>query len=77
MEISAGLECSARHDLVAGRQQTLVDPAHGAALWQALKAPESPPPMPLAGPRGGPAVTVPHVEVRALELYETFAMEDA
>lgn len=77
MDVYAGLECIARHDLVAGRQQSLVDPAHVEALWQALKARESPQPMPLAGPRVGPPVTEPPVEVRSLELYEAFAMGDA
>jgi hypothetical protein len=57
LDIYAGLEGIARHDLVAGRQQSIVDPAHFAALWQALKAHESPPQMPLAGPRVGPPVT--------------------
>jgi len=68
LDIDAGLECIARHDLVAGRQQSSVDPAHFEALWQALKAHESPHQMTLAGPRVGPPVTEPHVEVRSLEL---------
>ena len=77
LDIYAGLECIARHDLVAGRQQRIVEPAHFEALWQALKAHESPQPMPLAGPRVGPPVTEPPVDVRSRELYEAFAMGDA
>jgi len=77
LDVYAGIECIARHDLVAGRQQSIVDLAHFAALWQALKTHESPQPMPLAGPRVGPPVTEPQVEVRSLELYEAFAMGDA
>jgi hypothetical protein len=77
LDVYVGLECIARHDLVAGRQQCIVDPARFDALWQALKVHENPQPMPLAGPRVGPPVTAPQVEVRSLELYEAFAMEGA
>jgi hypothetical protein len=77
LDIYAGLECIARHDLVAGPHQRIVDPAHFDALWQALKAHESPHPMTLAGPRVGPPVTEPQVEGRSLELYEAFVMGDA
>jgi hypothetical protein len=77
LDIYAGRECIARHDLVAGPHQSLVDPAHVDALWPALKAHESPHPMPLAGPRVGPPVTEPPVEVRSLEFYEAVVMGEA
>jgi len=37
LDIYAGLECVARHDLASGRHQSIVDPAHFEALWQAFK----------------------------------------
>ena len=37
LEIYAGLDCIARHELVAGRHQTVVDPSHLEPLWQALE----------------------------------------
>jgi len=51
LEVSAGLECVARHDLAAGRHQSLVDPAHFDALWQALREHQDSNQMLLAGPR--------------------------
>lgn len=77
LEVYAALECVARHDLVSGRHQSIVDPAHFEALWQALREPQDSEQILLAGPRLGPDVTEPHVEVRSLELYEAFARGDA
>jgi hypothetical protein len=62
---------------VTGRHQSIVDPAHFDALWQALKERHDPEQILLAGPRLGPEVTEPQVEVRSLELYEAIARGEA
>lgn len=77
LEVYAGLERVARHDLVTGRYQSIVDPAHFDALWQALKERQDPAQILLAGPRLGPDVIEPQVEVRSLELYEAIARGEA
>lgn len=77
MEIYAGLDCIARHNLVAGRHQTVVDPAHLAPLWQALKSRPIDEPRPTVGPRLGPEVEAPQVEVRSLDLYEALVKGEA
>lgn len=79
LEIYAGLDCIARHNLVAGRHQTVVDPAHLAPLWQALKSRPIDEPRPTGGrgPRLGPEVETPQVEVRSLDLYEALVKGEA
>ena len=76
IEVYAALECVARHELAAGRHQSIVDPAHFEALWQALRDRQGPDQVVLAGPRLGPEVTEPQVEVRSLDLYEALAQGD-
>ena len=73
LEVYAGLECVARHDLVAGRHQNIVDPAHFEALWQALRERQDAAHILLSGPRLGPEVSEPQVEVRSLDFYEALA----
>ena len=77
LEIDAGLECVARHDLASGRHQSIVDPAHFEALWQAFKERSDPDQILLAGPRLGREVSEPQVEVRSLQLYEALIKGDA
>jgi len=77
LEVYAGLECVARHDLAAGRHQSIVDPAHFDALWQALREHQDSHQILLAGPRLGPEVIEPQVEVRSLDLYDAFARGEA
>jgi hypothetical protein len=77
LEVYAGLECVARHELATGRHQSIVDPAHFDALWQALRERQNPEQILLAGPRLGPDVTEPDVEVRSLEFYEALIRGDA
>jgi transposase len=77
LEIYAGLDCIARHALVAGRHQSVVDPSHLEPLWQALKSRSADVPRPAVGPRLGPGVSEPHVEVRSLDLYEALAKGEA
>jgi hypothetical protein len=77
LEVYAGLECIARHELASGRHQSIVDPAHFDALWQALKERPDAEQILLAGPRLGPEVTEPEVEVRSLEFYEALLRGEA
>ena len=77
LEIYAGLDCIARHDLVAGRHQSVVDPSHLEPLWQALKGRSVDEPRPVVGPRLGPEVREPQVEVRSLDLYEALTKGEA
>ena len=77
LEIYAGLDCIARHELVAGRHQSVVDPSHLEPLWQALKHRPVEVPRPGMGPRLGPEVCEPQVEVRSLDLYEALAQGEA
>jgi hypothetical protein len=77
VEIYAGLDCIARHDLVAGRHQNGVDPSHLEPLWQALKNRSVDAPRSRVGPRLGPEVSEPRVEVRSLELYEALVKGEA
>ena len=77
LEIYAGLDCIARHNLVAGRHQTVVDPAHLPPLWQALKSRPIDEPRPTVGPRLGAEVEAPQVEVRSLDLYEALVKGEA
>jgi hypothetical protein len=55
----------------------VVDPTHLAPLWRALKSRPSDEPPPAVGPRLGPKVDEPQVEVRSLELYEALAKGEA
>jgi hypothetical protein len=64
-------------ELLSGRHQSIVDPAHFEALWQAFKERSDPDQILLAGPRLGHEVSEPQVEVRSLDLYEAFAQGDA
>jgi hypothetical protein len=73
LEIYAGLDCIARHDRVAGHHQNVVDPSHLEPVWQALKNRSVDEPRPVVGPRLGPEVSEPQVEVRSLDLYEALA----
>jgi hypothetical protein len=77
LEVYAGLDCIARHDLVRGRHQNVVDPCHLEPVWQALKGRSSDEPRPQVGPRLGPEVSEPQVEVRSLDLYEALAQGEA
>jgi transposase len=76
LEIYAGLDCIARHDLVSGRHQSVVDPTHFESLWRALKHRQGVASPPAAGPRLGPQVGEPQVEVRSLDLYEALVKGD-
>jgi hypothetical protein len=67
----------ARHDLGSGQHQSIVDPAHFDTLGQALKERQNPEHILLAGPRLGPEVTEPDVEVRSLEFYEALIRGEA
>lgn len=77
LEVYAGLECVARHELASGQHQSIVNPAHFDALWQALKERQNPEHILLAGPRLGPEVTEPEVEVRSLEFYDALMRGEA
>ena len=77
LEIYVGLDCIARHVLVTGRHQNVVDPSHLEPLWQALKGRSVDEPRPTVGPRLGPEVSEPQVEVRSLDLYEALAKGEA
>lgn len=77
LEVYAGLECIARHELVRGRHQTVVEPAHFEALWQALADRGRHDRLRLPGPRLGAPGSEPQVEVRSLALYEALAQEEA
>jgi transposase len=77
LELYAGLDCIARHDLVAGRHQSVADPTHVAPLWRALKSRSVDEPRPPVGPRLGPEVSEPQVEVRSLDLYEALTQGEA
>ena len=70
LEIYAGLDCIARHHLASGRHQSVVDPAHFASLWQALKTRNLDASHASMGPRVGARVDEPQVEVRSLDLYD-------
>jgi transposase len=73
LEVYAGLSCIARHSLVSGRYQTVVEPDHFEALWQALGQPDPDDRLIMPGPRIGPQVIEPEVEVRSLDFYEALA----
>jgi hypothetical protein len=77
LEIDAGLDCIARHDLVTGHHQNVVDPSHLEPLWPALKGRSVDEPRPMVGPRLGPDVSEPQVEVRSLDLYEAWVKGEA
>ena len=77
LEIYAGLDCIARHDLVTGHHQNVVDPSHLEPLWQALKGRSVDELRPMVGPRLGPDVSEPQVEVRSLDLYEALVKGEA
>ena len=73
LEVYAGLSCIARHRLVQGRHQTVVEPAHFEALWKALGQPDQNDRLIVPGPRIGQKITEPQVEVRALAVYQALA----
>jgi transposase len=70
LEVYAGLECIARHERVTSRHQTVVDPSHFEALWQALKQDIPSKTLLVPGPRIGHTMEEPCVEVRPLSFYE-------
>ena len=73
LEVYAGLECITTHTLSSGHHQTIVNPAHFEALWQALGKDNLSETLVAPGPRIGPQVSDPEVEVRALSFYEALA----